>query len=59
MKFLLDAQLPPRLTRALTRGGALHGYRAGTDGPKAADELLARDGRRWRSLGPTPAPAPD
>jgi predicted nuclease of predicted toxin-antitoxin system len=24
VKFLLDAQLPPRLTRALTRGGALH-----------------------------------
>ena len=31
MKFLLDAQLPPRLTRALTRGGhvALHVYECG------------------------------
>ena len=23
-------------------------YRAGEWGPKAADEMLARDGRRWR-----------
>jgi predicted nuclease of predicted toxin-antitoxin system len=31
VKFLLDAQLPPRLTRALTRGGhvALHVYECG------------------------------
>ncbi len=31
MKFLLDAQLPPRLTRALTRGGhvALHVFECG------------------------------
>src|SRR5499427_5812480 len=26
-------------------------YRAGSEGPKEADELLARDGRRWRPLG--------
>jgi len=26
-------------------------YRAGNEGPKEADELLARDGRRWRPLG--------
>ncbi len=26
-------------------------YRAGSEGPKAADELLARDGRRWRPIG--------
>jgi glucose-6-phosphate 1-dehydrogenase len=26
-------------------------YAAGGSGPKAADELLARDGRAWRSLG--------
>jgi glucose-6-phosphate 1-dehydrogenase len=26
-------------------------YAAGTWGPKAADELLERDGRRWRQLG--------
>ena len=25
-------------------------YRAGSDGPKEADELLARDGRAWRKL---------
>ncbi len=25
-------------------------YRAGSDGPTEADELLARDGRRWRQL---------
>ena len=29
-------------------GGAPHLYAAGTWGPDAADELLARDGRRWR-----------
>ena len=28
----------------------LHSYPAGTAGPKAADELLAKDGRRWRPL---------
>jgi glucose-6-phosphate 1-dehydrogenase len=26
-------------------------YRAGSEGPKAADELLSRDGRRWRPIG--------
>uniref|UniRef100_E6VKU3 Glucose-6-phosphate 1-dehydrogenase n=1 Tax=Rhodopseudomonas palustris (strain DX-1) TaxID=652103 RepID=E6VKU3_RHOPX len=26
-------------------------YRAGSDGPEDADELLARDGRDWRKLG--------
>ena len=25
-------------------------YKAGSDGPSAADDLLARDGRRWRDL---------
>jgi glucose-6-phosphate 1-dehydrogenase len=25
-------------------------YAAGSDGPAAADELLARDGRRWRPI---------
>jgi glucose-6-phosphate 1-dehydrogenase len=25
-------------------------YKAGSDGPEEADQLLARDGRRWRSL---------
>jgi glucose-6-phosphate 1-dehydrogenase len=31
-----------------TQGGAPHLYAAGTWGPEAADDLLARDGRRWR-----------
>jgi glucose-6-phosphate 1-dehydrogenase len=29
---------------------ALPTYRAGSEGPKEADELLARDGRRWRPI---------
>jgi len=29
-------------------GGATHPYEAGTWGPEAADELMARDRRRWR-----------
>src|SRR6266550_2855174 len=29
----------------------LQGYKAGTEGPAQADELLARDGRSWRKLG--------
>ncbi|MDR7035328.1 glucose-6-phosphate 1-dehydrogenase [Methylobacterium sp. BE186] len=29
-------------------------YAAGTDGPSEADDLLARDGRRWLPLGETP-----
>jgi len=29
----------------------LHIYRAGSDGPEAADTLLARDGRNWREPG--------
>jgi glucose-6-phosphate 1-dehydrogenase len=31
--------------------GEVHGYVAGSDGPKAADALLARDGRKWRPIG--------
>jgi len=30
--------------------GELHRYAAGEDGPKAAETLLARDGRAWRPL---------
>ena len=29
----------------------LPGYRAGSGGPREADELLARDGRQWRNIG--------
>jgi glucose-6-phosphate 1-dehydrogenase len=31
--------------------GEVHGYAAGTDGPREAAGLLARDGRRWRAVG--------
>jgi glucose-6-phosphate 1-dehydrogenase len=30
--------------------GLVH-YQAGSDGPKEADDLLARDGRQWRKVG--------
>lgn len=42
MKFLLDAQLPPKLSRALTRGGhvALHVYECGL--------LTATDREIWK-----------
>jgi glucose-6-phosphate 1-dehydrogenase len=32
------------------RANGLATYQAGSDGPKEADELLARDGRRWRPI---------
>ena len=35
-------------TRGEAQGGGPHLYEAGTWGPEAADELLARDRRRWR-----------
>ena len=31
--------------------GPIVDYKAGSNGPTAADELLMRDGRRWRELG--------
>ena len=31
-------------------GNGLAAYRAGSDGPAEADQLLARDGRRWRAI---------
>jgi glucose-6-phosphate 1-dehydrogenase len=33
------------------RAPGLAGYAAGSEGPKVADELLARDGRTWHGLG--------
>jgi len=36
---------------AADRGG-IPGYRSGSDGPEAAVDLLARDGRRWRPIPP-------
>ena len=44
---ILDA-----LGRAVLRR-AFPNYTAGSNGPAAADELLARDGRAWRSLDST------
>lgn len=35
---------------AAGRGGELHDYTAGSDGPIAADEMMRRDCRRWRPL---------
>ncbi|MGO4330339.1 MULTISPECIES: glucose-6-phosphate dehydrogenase [unclassified Cupriavidus] len=35
----------------------VQGYRAGSDGPRCADALLARDGRSWHRAGPMAAPA--
>ncbi len=32
-------------------GGRVEGYAAGSDGPKAAERLLQRDGRSWHTLG--------
>jgi len=37
---------------AWREGGEVHGYAAGADGPSQAAALLARDGRRWRPIGP-------
>jgi glucose-6-phosphate 1-dehydrogenase len=36
---------------AWKKGGVVHGYKAGSQGPAAADALLQRDGRAWRPLG--------
>ena len=38
----------PVLEAWRTQGGGPHPYEAGTWGPEAADELVARDRRRWR-----------
>jgi glucose-6-phosphate 1-dehydrogenase len=35
---------------AAGRGGPLHPYPAGSDGPAAADTLIQLDGRSWRPL---------
>jgi glucose-6-phosphate 1-dehydrogenase len=36
---------------AWAEGGKIQQYAAGEDGPEAAQELLARDGRQWHRLG--------
>jgi glucose-6-phosphate 1-dehydrogenase len=33
------------------KGGQVHGYAAGADGPKQAQTLLTRDSRAWRPVG--------
>ena len=40
----------PILESARERTGPLFNYTVGSDGPAAADALLAREGRQWRSL---------
>jgi glucose-6-phosphate 1-dehydrogenase len=37
--------------KAWARGGVVHGYAAGANGPVQAQALLARDGRSWRPVG--------
>jgi glucose-6-phosphate 1-dehydrogenase len=37
--------------RAWQDAGKIHGYAAGTAGPREADALMARDGRAWRAIG--------
>ena len=39
------------LIDAWSKGGEPEDYAAGSDGPKGADELLARDGRSWHAVG--------
>ena len=40
----------PILDAVAGGGDACHGYTAGSNGPDAADALLARDGRSWRKI---------
>lgn len=42
----------PVLDAWSAKAGDVPGYRSGSEGPEAAVELLARDGRRWRPLAP-------
>jgi len=49
IEFAWRAVMP--FLEAWKSAGEVHGYAAGSGGPKAADALLARDGRHWRPLG--------
>ena len=40
----------PILDSWATGGGEVHTYPAGSDGPEAAEAMLARDGRTWRKI---------
>ena len=44
------AAVQPLLDAWAGNRGDVHDYPAGSMGPDAADELLARDGRRWAKL---------
>ncbi|MGV8830582.1 MAG: glucose-6-phosphate dehydrogenase [Devosia sp.] len=44
------------ILQAWTKGKP-EAYKSGSDGPSAADELLARDGRAWLPLDETPTPS--
>ena len=44
------ALITPVLQAWQAQGGEIPMYEAGEWGPKEADELMERDGRRWRSL---------
>jgi glucose-6-phosphate 1-dehydrogenase len=48
----------PVLDAWAKNGAGLHPYESGSEGPRAADELLARDGGRvWRPVTPLPGTA--
>ena len=49
IEFAWRAVMP--FLKAWEHAGDLHHYKAGQDGPKAAEALLARDGRAWLPLG--------
>ena len=42
----------PVLDAWASNGTDFPDYPSGSDGPAAADELLKRDGRRWRAVPP-------
>ena len=44
------AAVQPLLDAWGKSGGTLQPYAAGSEGPAAADQLLARDGRQWLKL---------
>jgi glucose-6-phosphate 1-dehydrogenase len=48
IEFAWAAVMP--FLEAWANAGEIADYAAGTDGPEAADSLLAKDGRRWRPL---------
>ncbi len=49
--------LQPVLDAWASAKGPVPGYASGSDGPDAAADLLAKDGRTWRPVSPTVGPA--